>query len=232
MRSVTAIILSRDPVSAKFKSQIPKDVRPLNFISDIKSFQSYQRSWFMAVQEVQTEWFFFLDHDDRLPDGFSGILDRLLATAGFGSLAYTNEVVVNDAGIHTELKKGPYSQESHLRNPMLCHHLVLGRTETARQVIEKCPRGHFMPEMMVYFQMAKKGAIWLDEAGYLWHRSHSGMSYWPSALAAQVASIRWSAQNAGEASLPPLPLAEDPAPVPEPALAPATRKSTRKAKEF
>jgi len=195
MRSVTAIILSRDPVTAKFKAQVPHDLVPLNFISDIKSFQSYQRSWFMAIQEVQTEWFFFLDHDDRLPPGFSDILDRLLATAGLGALAYTNEAVINDAGIITELKKGPYSQEAHLKSPMLCHHLVLGRTEVAKQIIQDCPRGHFMPEMMVYFQMAKRGAAWLDEVGYLWHRGAGGMSYWPSALAAQVASIRWCQQD-------------------------------------
>ena len=230
MRSVTAIILSRDPVSARFKSQIPKDLVPLNFISDIKSFQSYQRSWFMAIQEVQTEWFFFLDHDDRLPADFSGVLDRLLALVGSGALAYTNEVMINDAGIPTELKKGPYSQEAHLKSPMLCHHLVLGRTEVAKQVIQNCPRGHFMPEMMVYFQMAKKGAVWLDETGYLWHRGQGGMSYWPSALAAQVASIRWSTQNASNKPLAPLSLAEDLAPVPEPAPLPI-KKNNRKAKE-
>lgn len=213
MRSVTAIILSRDPVSAKFKSQVPKDVVPLNFISDIKSFQSYQRSWFMAIQEVQTEWFFFLDHDDRLPPGFSEILDRLIQTTGPAAIGYTNEMLINDAGVATELKKEPYSPEAHIKNPTLCHHLVLGRTAIAQQVIQECPRGHFMPEMMVYFQMAKKGAIWLDEVGYLWHRSQSGMSYWPSALAAQVASIRHSQQSL------------------EPPPVPPAKKTSRKAKE-
>lgn len=221
MRSVTAIILSRDPVSAKFKSQIPKDVVPLNFISDIKSFQSYQRSWFMAVMEAQTEWFFFLDHDDRLPPGFSEVLDRLLAITGLGAVGYTNEILINDAGVPTELKKGPYSQEAHLKNPTLCHHLVLGRTAVAKQVIQECPRGHFMPELMVYFQMAKRGAIWLDETGYLWHRSQGGMSYWPSALAAQVASIRWCQQS----------MQADLAPPPEPEPA-APKKNSRKAKEL
>lgn len=231
MRSVTAITLSREPVSAKFKQRIPRDVVPLNFVSDIKSFNSYQRSWFMAVQQVQTEWFFFLDHDDQLPPGFSELLDRLIATTGLGALGYTNEVVINDAGISTELKKGPYSQEAHLKNPTLCHHLVLCRTSVAKEVIQACPRGHYMPEMMVYFQMAKKGAVWLDETGYLWCRGAGGMSHWPSALAAQMQSVRWSMQNAGKEALPPLSTAEDLAPVPEPALTPIIKKSTRKAKE-
>jgi hypothetical protein len=196
MPSVTAIILSRHPLSNKAKAlKVPDGIKVLNFVSEFKSFRSYQRSWFMAVAQVLTEWFFFLDDDDGLPPGFLGLLDRILGQVGTAALAYTNELVINDAGIAVESRKTSYSQDEHVRNAMLCHHLVLGRTEVAKRAMEVCPRGDFTPEPLVYFQMAKEGAIWVDEIGYHWHRSAGGVNRWVSALAAQSAARRWCAEN-------------------------------------
>lgn len=192
---VTAIILSRSPISRKTRAQVPDGIQVVNFISDIKSFKSYQRSWFMAIAMVTTPWFFFLDDDDQLPPGFPALLDRMIKAAGTAALAYTNELVINDAGIKVEWKKQPYSQEAHIGNPVLCHHLVLGRTEVAKRVIPGLPLGEFMPEPLVYFQMAKEGAVWVDEIGYHWHRGAGGMHRWRGALSAQVASRRWCYLN-------------------------------------
>lgn len=217
MKNVTAIMLSREPLSNKAKARVPAGTQVLNFVSEFKSFKSYQRSWFMAVERVSTEWFFFLDADDELPPGFDKLLERLVSVGGAAALVYTNEVLINDAGIRTLLRKEPYSEEAHVRQPTLCHHLVLGRTQIAQRVIPQLPRGNFMPEPMVYFQMAKAGAVWVDEVGYHWHRGAHGVSYWPSALAAQVASSRWCNEQR--------------APVEPQVEEPVKRKGSKKAKE-
>lgn len=197
--NITAIILSRQPISNKIKAKVPGGVRPLNFVSDIKSFKSYQRSWMMAVAEVATDWFFFFDDDDQLPGNIMDILARAVEMTDRegAALAYTNELIINDAGIVVESRKGAYSQDVHIRNPLLCHHLVLCRTSVAKEALLRLPRGDFMPEPMVYFEMAKKGAVWIDEIGYHWHRSAGGLHTHQGATAAQVAAVRWCHANRG-----------------------------------
>lgn len=221
--SVTAIILSREPIPNKARAKVPQGVQLLNFVSDIKSFKSYQRSWFMAIEKVNTRWFFFLDDDDSLPESFDKLLLRLLSVGKQAALVYTNELLINDAGIQTLLRKEPYSEETHIRRPELCHHLVLARTEVAKQVVSSLPRGNFLPEPMAYFRMAQLGgAVWVDEVGYHWHRGSQGMSYWPDALSAQMASQRWCYLNATERPTTP----DEP---PAPASKPGPRKQKGKA---
>lgn len=224
---VTAIILSRHPVSNKVRAQVPAGIHVLNYVSDIRSFKSYQRSWFMAIGEVVTKWFFFLDDDDALPVDFLGVIDQAIGCADRqgAAIVYTNELIVNDAGIAVESVKGPYSQETHIKNPTMCHHLVLGRTASARYAMRLLPRGDFMPEPLLYFQMAKDGAVWLDEVGYHWHRKSTGLHRHPAALAAQVASMRWCHANRDAMPV----LLEPPAPQAE--EKPAAKRTTRKAKE-
>lgn len=199
--NVTAIILSRQPISNKIKAKVPPGIRPLNFVSDIKSFKSLQRSWFMAVEEVATDWFFFLDDDDELPSNSLGVIARAIEKADkeCAAIAYTNELIINDAGIVVESRKEPYSQDVHIGNPMLCHHLVLGRTSVAKEAMLRLPRGDFLPEPMVYFEMAKKGAVWVDEIGYHWHRGAGGLHRSKGAAAAQMASVVWCNKNRAHA---------------------------------
>lgn len=215
LRSVTAVILSRRPISNKIRALVPEDVRVLNFVSEFRSFNSYRLSWLMAVARVETEWFFIFDDDDKLPPGFSELLDRLITATGEAALGYTNELIINDAGIKVESKKQPYSQDAHIKDPTLLHHLVLCRTEVAKRAATVLPEGHRMPEILLYFQMAKEGAVWVDEIGYHWHRTAGGMSRWPGVLAAQVASLTWCQQNRALESPP------RPPPPPEPEVAPA-----------
>jgi hypothetical protein len=207
MYPITAIVLSREPVK-KLRAMVPDGITPLNFISDIRSFKSYQRSWLMAIRQVVTNWFFFLDDDDRLPPDFLALLPKLMAASQNQALVYTNELLINDAGVSTLLRKQPYSQNAHIKDPGLLHHLVLGRTPVAQRAMLGLPRGEFMPEPMLYFQMAKEGAAWVDEVGYHWHRGAGGMSFWPSALAAQAASSRWCASNCGGVGIPATPISE------------------------
>jgi hypothetical protein len=225
MQNVTAVILSRAPLRREVQARVPDPLRTFNFVSDIRSFRSYQRSWFMAIEEVSTEWFFFLDADDSLPSGFLDILGRMIKAAGPAALVYSNELIINDAGVRVEWKKRPYSQEAHLKDPILCHHLVVGRTEVAKRAIQGLPRGEFMPETLVYFQMAKEGAVWVDEIAYHWHRGATGMHRWPGALAAQMNSRRWCQESLSR------PVHQEaPAPQQEPESRSAAKRPMRKTK--
>lgn len=128
-----------------------------------------QRAWFDAVDLVDTPHFFFIDDDDELPWNHLDVLQRCVE-AGAG-IAYTDEMV---NGVLRQ--REAYSQASHLENPTLVHHLVLCDTALAREVIRDLPRGHYWPEMLLYWEMAKRGgAAHVPEVGYVWNKRPQGL---------------------------------------------------------
>lgn len=148
-----------------------------------------QRAWFDAVDLVDTPHFFFIDDDDTLPENHLEVLQRCVAEGA--GIAYTDEMV-NDQ----RRPRGPYSQASHLENPTLVHHLVLCETELARAVIRDLPRGHYWPEMILFWEMAKRGgAAYVPEIGYRWNKRQQGLhSQWFTVLG-MANSRAWCMEN-------------------------------------
>lgn len=141
-----------------------------------------------AISRVTTPWFFFLDDTDDLPDNYMQVLQACM-DAGT-PVAYTNEL------INGELRRSaPYSQEAHFANPMLVHHLVVCRTEAALRAASVIPRGDYAIENLLYFQMAKEGASWIDEVGYHWNRVPTGLSHRPDFCRSLVTSTLWAQSN-------------------------------------
>lgn len=144
---------------------------------------------FSAVELVRTERFFFLDDDDDLPDDY---LDVLAECAEHRApIVYTDELVLTpmNAPIGSMLARGPYSRELHYRNPTLLHHLVLCDTRAAIAAIERLPRGHFWPEFLLYWELARGGAPYVPRVGYVWNKSEHGMHVWPSTIGGQMRAI-------------------------------------------
>lgn len=156
---------------------------------EFKRAADVQRAWFDAVALVDTEHFFFIDDDDELPPDHLRVLQRCVDAGA--AIAYTDEQVNGERRV-----RAPYSQEAHLANPTLVHHLVLCRTELALEVIRDLPRGHFWPEMLLFWEMARRGgAVHVPEVGYLWHRSAGGLhTKWFTVLGMHNARA-WCAQN-------------------------------------
>lgn len=145
-----------------------------------------QAAWFDAVELVRTPYFFFLDDDDELPANHLDVIWRCVAQGA--DLAYTDERVV-DAGGRAEVRRGaPYLQSLHVRHPLLVHHLAVCRTEAARAAIARLPRGHYWPEMMLFWELAKTGAAYVPEVGYVWHRSAAGLhtKWWTTVAMVQT----------------------------------------------
>jgi hypothetical protein len=112
-------------------------------------------------------WALYLDEDDARPRDYPSVLEECAAVSA--NMAYTDELICRKGGDPIYSRKRPYDQETQLRDPLLVHHLVLMRTSAAREVVASLPRGEFF-ESMIFFEMAKRGAIYVPRMGYIWNR--------------------------------------------------------------
>lgn len=177
---VTAVILSARPIVRRIPG-----IQTLVHVSRFCDAAGLLDQRLAALQKVKTEWFFYLDDDDDLPYNYKDILTR--CTAVDTPLAYTNERI-NDKLRVSE----PYSQEAHLRNPLLIHHLAVCRTEAALRAARVIPRGTYAAEPLLFFQVAKEGATWINETGYIWNRKPTGLSWHPTLTRGLVCALLWA----------------------------------------
>lgn len=148
-----------------------------------------QEAWLDALDLVDTPHFFYIDDDDTLPVDYLDVLADCLATGA--AVAYTDESVNGQTR-----RAGPYSQEAHLARPTLIHHLALCDTALAREVARTLPRGHYWPEMLLFWEMAKRGgAAHVPRVGYQWNRGDTGLhSQWFTVLGISN-SRAWCAEH-------------------------------------
>lgn len=146
-------------------------------------------AWFDAVNLVETTHFFFLDDDDELPEDYASVLKDCLSENV--AVAYTDELINERVW-----KQEPYSQETHLRQPGLIHHLALCRTEIAREAIRRLPRGDFWPEMLLFWEMAKiGGASYVPRIGYRWNQRPEGLHSQRFTVKGIYNSYQWCRAN-------------------------------------
>jgi hypothetical protein len=184
---VSAVILSAKPVTLELPGVTV--VAHVSSFSDATGLYAARRA---AIARVQTPHFFFLDDDDALPENYLDVLQKCLDANV--AVAYTNEAM-NQDGVHQVFRPGEYSQDAHVHNFTLVHHLVLCNTDAARRALRNTPHeGEYGFEPMVYFQMAKESVAWVDEIGYIWNKG-TGLSNHHSTLFGMVASATWAHRN-------------------------------------
>lgn len=142
-----------------------------------------------AVEKVRTKQFFFLDDDDDLPDDYLDVIAE--CERHDAPIVYTDELVLTpvNAPVGSVLAKGSYSRENHYRNPTLLHHLVLCNTTEALAAIKRLPRGHYWPEFLLYWELARGGAPYVPRVGYIWNKREEGMHVWSSTLRGQMRAV-------------------------------------------
>ena len=184
---ISAVVLSPRPVSLEISG-----LRVVPHVSTFRDATGLYAARRAAIAKVQTPYFFFMDDDDALPDNHLAVLQQCVDRDV--AVAYTNEVV-RTAGGDTLLRPGAYSQDAHIANFMLVHHLALCNTAAARRALRTIPQaGGYGVEPLLYFQMAKEGAAWVDEVGYIWNKGQ-GLSTHHSLLFAMVKSATWAHRN-------------------------------------
>lgn len=183
MSDITAVILSKSPVRRSVAG-----VKTLVHASIFKNAAGLLAARKAAIKRVQTEWFFFLDDDDALPDGYAELLARCVDTDA--ALSYTRERVFDEvAGTEYVSGNGPWTRERHVMAPQLIHHLAVCRTRAAIAACAATPDGMYAFENLVYFRMAcDGGANFIDEVGYVWHRGAHGLSRHPTLIIGQAKS--------------------------------------------
>lgn len=184
--NISAVILSSKPV----KRVIP-GVEVVPYYSVFNDAAGLLESRLNALAQVKTEWFFYLDDDDELPEDYAEVLQQCIAAKT--PLAYTDELITGD---NARLRKSaPYSQDVFIRNPLLVHHLAVCNVNAARRAMYFIPHGTFTVENLLFFQVAKGGATYIPRVGYIWHRKPTGLSNTPNLIIAQVQSSTWAARH-------------------------------------
>lgn len=182
----TAIVFSRQPIALSIPG-----VTVLNSVQTVTGPEGMLAARLDVLSGVKTPWCFYLDDDDELPDDYLSVLNE--CAAADKPLAYTNELVRQHA--HESIRRSaPYSQEAHLKNMLLVHSLAVMRTEDAKRAAQNLPRGRYWAEMLLFWQLAKGGAQWLDRVGHIWNRG-GGLNTKPWTLESQVRSAIWCANH-------------------------------------
>lgn len=183
--NVTALTVARRPVHLG----IPGVQHACLAGREFRRAADVQAAWLDALDLVQTPHFFFIDDDDALPADHLEVLAECVATGA--ALAYTDEMVNGE-----RRTRGTYSQAAHAEDPCLLHHLVLCETALARDVARTLPRGHYWPEMMLFWEMAKRGgAAYVPRVGYHWNKGAAGLhSAWFTVLGMSN-SRAWCMEN-------------------------------------
>lgn len=184
---VSAVVLSAKPVQLLLPG-----VEVVGHVSRFDDPAGLLDARIASLEKIKTEWFFFLDDDDHLPDDYLRVLD-LCIRAGT-PLAYTNELIVDQNRQYVR-RSGHYSQSAHLMNRTYVHHLAVCRTAAALDAAKFIPRGNYGVEPLLYFQIAKQGATWIDEIGYVWCASGNGLSMHSDMLTAMTSSTIWAGRN-------------------------------------
>lgn len=181
--TVTAIVLSAHPVALELPGVVV-----LPSVQKITTVEQLYDIRLDVLGRVDTEFCFYLDDDDELPDDYLSVLDECMSHAL--PLAYTDELVRYRGG-ESVRRSAPYSLERHKQDVMLVHHLAVMRTADAVRAASQLPRGDFAVEQPLFMELAKGGAVYVPRTGYIWNRSTTGISHWPQMIAAQIRAKRW-----------------------------------------
>lgn len=186
--NVTALVLSTRPYPRTFGG-----LRVVTHRATIRTAAQMLDARLAAIRRVETDHFFYLDDDDDLPENYGAVIEKCVAARV--PLAYTAEQVTTDAGIVTVRDARPYDRALHLADSLFVHHLALCHTESALNAAERLPRGQYWPESLLYWELARGGAVAVPEVGYHWRKRADGMHLWPETTIAQVRSTLWMKAN-------------------------------------
>jgi len=188
MSGVTAVVLSAGQYTRRFHG-----LEVLVRQQEIRDAAQLQRARFDAVLDVETPFFFFLDDDDDLPEDHLKTVYRCVRAGA--AVAYTDEIIRLPDGSGVETARRPYSQHAHIDDPLLVHHLAVCDTEHAKAAVRRLPRGHYCPEFMLYWELAKSSAAYVAQVGYVWHKKPTGMHKWPCTTLSQMYAVLWAKEN-------------------------------------
>jgi len=183
--SITAIVLSKTEYTRKWTGlTLHVHQQPITNALDLL------QARFDAVRRVNTKRFFFLDDDDDLPEDYLDVLEECAKRDS--AIAYTDELIVRPDGTREVAKRAKYSRKAHRTDSQLIHHLALCDTAAAKHSVARLPRGHFCPEFLLYWDLAKHGASYVPRIGYHWNKAPTGMHAWPCTSVSQMRARLYS----------------------------------------
>ncbi len=187
--SITAVVLT----SGNYDREWP-GIEVVVHTSKITNAAEQRDARFKAAMLVKTSHWFWLDDDDDLPTDYLDVLRECVSTGQ--PLAYTDEIVRSLTLGESRTFAGNYTREEHINNPTKVHHLALYQTNAALDAMASIPCGHYWPEMLLSWVVARKGAAYVPRVGYIWNKKEgAGMHSWPATQCGVMRSLLWCKEN-------------------------------------
>lgn len=191
MNKFTAIILTKKP---NYQKVIPGVEVLITHSPGIKTAEHLNYIRLNMIRHVKTEFFFYLDDDDHLPNTVKEVLEQA-SLKGTG-IVYTDELWIKNDGTREVLTRQDYTPEWHLTHPQALHHLLIFNTQVAMQCLPECPMGDYWTECTLSYLCAERaGASYIPEVGYVWRQSKGGLSKQGWIIESVVRSASWCARR-------------------------------------
>ena len=189
MSDFTAIVLSARSVTLDLPGVVV-----LPWVSVLRDDTALHAARLDALASVKTQYCFFLDDDDELPENYLDILAEVADRFTQGAVMVYTDELVRDETQKTEYIRSTYeyNEERHRFGPMMLHHLVAMRTEVAQEVARTLPRGTYWTEHMLFYALGLRGPVrYVPKVGYIWNRGMTGFSRDPRIVRAGAFSMMW-----------------------------------------
>jgi len=181
MTMMTCMTLSAEP----FKINTPRSIVYQNYVSQFSDPAGLHKSKLDAIFKIKTQYFFFQDYDDPLPNIYP-VPEKSIVYGDF----FTRYVT---SGHIKRTIAEPWSESWHLKNPLMVHKAICN-TATARAVASVLPQGEFLTEPLLYYFMCKVYGFTYDPAlEFIWNKSPKG--FHTKSERSITNAVKWIKQN-------------------------------------
>jgi hypothetical protein len=185
---ITAVILT--PQKIHFPEH---DWKVYQHISIFSGLEGLHQARIDSFEKVNTPYCMWVDDDDELPAGSLELFHRLIALMQARSYAigYTDSIVRTDGKPDQLDAPGPHKLVKHYTSSNYLHKAVVMRTTDALKQARALPKGLYWTESMIYSVLARDGAAYIPEVGYVWNKKEVGMHRHAQMGVAQRAALDW-----------------------------------------
>lgn len=188
MPLITAVILT--PLKINFSEP---DWTALQHISTFSGLEGLHQARIDSFEKVKTPYCMWVDDDDELPVGSLELFHRLIALmqARNYAIGYTDSIVRINGKPDRRDAPGPHKPVKHYTSANYLHKAVVMRTADALSQARALPKGLYWTECMIYSALARGGAAYIPEVGYVWNKKEAGMHRHEQIDTAQYAAMHW-----------------------------------------
>jgi hypothetical protein len=157
----TCITLS----SEEMQRNTPPNVVYYNHVRKFSDVCSLHNERLESIKNCKTEYFFFCDYDDPIPD-------TLIAPKR--AIVYGDNHYI-EYDVERFDKSSNWTELEHMTNPYLIHKAICN-TEQTLKILSVIPRGEYWTELLLYYCLALSGSYeYNNNLKMIWNKKQTGM---------------------------------------------------------